>query len=208
MTGFGALLLWYLSDTPDLDMVTVAGAVLMTGLMLLTPWLAVGLGALLRGPLRRLAGVHGTLAVENARRNPRRTAATASALMVGLALVTAAGIGAASLSGMAERDAARAMASDLHVVPVDFAEIGDGTARHGVSRASPVPRRSLPQCPPASNSAPDANSVRSPSIRGRSAARAGLTVAAGHLDRLGRDGIALSRARGRLAWPAGRFAPR
>ncbi|MFI7244898.1 FtsX-like permease family protein [Streptomyces qinglanensis] len=192
VTGFGALLLWYLSDTPDLDMVTVAGAVLMTGLMLLTPWLAVGLGALLRGPLRRLAGVRGTLAVENARRNPRRTAATASALMVGLALVTAAGIGAASLSGMAERDAARAMASDLHVVPVDFAEIGDGTAR----RVARVPgAEAVTPTVPTGVELGAGRELGALAVDPRTVGRAaGLTVAAGHLDRLGRDGIALSRA--------------
>jgi putative ABC transport system permease protein len=39
-------------------------------------------------PLRRLSGVAGILARQNAMRNPRRTAATASALMIGLALVT------------------------------------------------------------------------------------------------------------------------
>jgi putative ABC transport system permease protein len=39
-------------------------------------------------PARRLGGVSGRLAVENAARNPARTARTAAALMIGLALVT------------------------------------------------------------------------------------------------------------------------
>jgi putative ABC transport system permease protein len=39
-------------------------------------------------PSARLAGVAGTLARDNARRNPQRTASTAAALMIGLALVT------------------------------------------------------------------------------------------------------------------------
>jgi putative ABC transport system permease protein len=39
-------------------------------------------------PSTRLAGAAGTLARDNARRNPQRTASTAAALMIGLALVT------------------------------------------------------------------------------------------------------------------------
>ena len=39
-------------------------------------------------PAARLAGAAGLLARDNARRNPQRTASTAAALMIGLALVT------------------------------------------------------------------------------------------------------------------------
>ena len=40
--------------------------------------------------MRKIAGVAGRLAQKNAARNPRRTATTAAALMIGLALVTTA----------------------------------------------------------------------------------------------------------------------
>ncbi|WP_326688369.1 MULTISPECIES: FtsX-like permease family protein [unclassified Streptomyces] len=134
VAGFGVTLTGALgavsaAGSGDLGIVTGAGAVLLVGLMLLAPWCAVVLAGLLRAPLRRLAGVRGTLAVENARRNPRRTAATASALMTGLMLISAATVGVTSLSHMAERDAAREATSDLRVSAVDFAEMGDGTAR-------------------------------------------------------------------------------
>ena len=46
--------------------------------------------------LPRLAGARGQLARENAMRNPRRTAATASALMIGVALVGGITVFAAS----------------------------------------------------------------------------------------------------------------
>ena len=46
----------------------------------------------------RVFGTTGRLAGENALRNPRRTGATASALMIGLALVSAVGTLAASFS--------------------------------------------------------------------------------------------------------------
>jgi putative ABC transport system permease protein len=44
--------------------------------------------AIVGRPSRRFGGVAGRLAVENAQRNPGRTASTAAALMIGLALVT------------------------------------------------------------------------------------------------------------------------
>ncbi|MDJ1138009.1 FtsX-like permease family protein [Streptomyces iconiensis] len=116
------------SDSGDLGLVTCTGGVLLVGLVLLAPRYAVLLAGLLRAPLRRLAGVRGTLAAENARRNPRRTAATASALMTGLMLISAATVGVTSLSHMAERDAAREATSDLRVSAVDFAEMSTGTA--------------------------------------------------------------------------------
>src|SRR5262249_37331836 len=57
--------------------------------------LARGLGA----PLARFQGLTGVLARENALRQPQRTAVTAAALMVGLALVVFVTIFAAGLKG-------------------------------------------------------------------------------------------------------------
>jgi len=54
--------------------------------------------ALCRSIFRRLFGTPGQLAGENALRDPRRTGATASALMIGLALVSLIGVLAASLN--------------------------------------------------------------------------------------------------------------
>jgi putative ABC transport system permease protein len=75
--------------------VTVAfmavGAVgVFLGVTILSP-LAVGLVTTVFGwPMRKVAGVAGKLAQKNAARNSRRTASTAAALMIGLALVTTA----------------------------------------------------------------------------------------------------------------------
>ena len=64
------------------------GAVLtLVGVMVLGPVLVrPALGALTR-PVARISGMTGRYAGENGRRSPKRTAATASALMVGVALV-------------------------------------------------------------------------------------------------------------------------
>jgi len=58
------------------------------GVAMLSPLLAVPAARLLTLPVERLHSMPGILAKENAMRNPRRTASTASALMIGLALVT------------------------------------------------------------------------------------------------------------------------
>jgi putative ABC transport system permease protein len=58
------------------------------GVALLAPLLVRPIATVLGWPVRRLRGAAGLLAGENARRNPRRTALTAAALMIGLALVT------------------------------------------------------------------------------------------------------------------------
>ncbi len=55
--------------------------------MLSAPFIPV-LAGILGWPATRLGGAAGTLARDNARRNPQRTASTAAALMIGLALVT------------------------------------------------------------------------------------------------------------------------
>jgi putative ABC transport system permease protein len=66
-----------------------AGAVLVIlGVSLFSPALVRPLAALSGWPLERLRRLTGRLARENAQRNPSRTAITAAALMIGLALVT------------------------------------------------------------------------------------------------------------------------
>ncbi|MFJ6436648.1 ABC transporter permease [Streptomyces sp. NPDC091416] len=60
----------------------------LIGIIILIPLLSRPVIALVRPLLRRLFGVSGKLAAQNAVRNPRRTGATASALAIGLTLVT------------------------------------------------------------------------------------------------------------------------
>jgi putative ABC transport system permease protein len=62
------------------------------GMALIAPKLVPALASTLGWPAARFGGVSGTLARENAMRNPARTASTAAALMIGLALVSAVGV--------------------------------------------------------------------------------------------------------------------
>ena len=66
-----------------------AGAfAVFVGVAMLAPVISVPVMKVLGAPFARLLGSPGRLARQNALRNPRRTAATASALMIGLALIT------------------------------------------------------------------------------------------------------------------------
>jgi putative ABC transport system permease protein len=67
----------------------LGGALLVFfGIALLSVRLVPPLAGALGWPATKIGGTAGTLARENAQRNPQRTASTASALMIGLALVT------------------------------------------------------------------------------------------------------------------------
>jgi putative ABC transport system permease protein len=72
-------------------------ALVLFGVSLYSPRLVRPLAAFIGAPLERLRGLTGRLARENSQRNPSRTAATAAALMIGLALVSFVTVFAAGL---------------------------------------------------------------------------------------------------------------
>ena len=76
-----------------------AGTLLVfIGVALLAARFARPLAWILGAPATRFGGAAGALARDNARRNPQRTASTASALMIGLALVTLVAVIAAGIT--------------------------------------------------------------------------------------------------------------
>jgi putative ABC transport system permease protein len=72
-------------------------ALVLFGVSLYSPRLVRPLAGTIGTPLERLRGLTGRLARENSQRNPSRTAATAAALMIGLALVSFVTVFAAGL---------------------------------------------------------------------------------------------------------------
>ncbi|MEU6958109.1 ABC transporter permease [Streptomyces chrestomyceticus] len=91
------------------------GAGLLTiGVFVLTPLLSRPLIAA-AGPVLRAFGISGKLARQNAVRNPRRTAATASALMIGLTLVTGLTVIAGSVQKAVDKMATDALKADYVV---------------------------------------------------------------------------------------------
>jgi putative ABC transport system permease protein len=120
-----------------------AGGVFI-GVALLSPRLVTPLASLVGRPLERLRGVPGRLARENAVRNPGRTAATAAALMIGLALVSFVAVFAAGLRGSIDESIDKTLAGDLIVSNTDgFSDIPVATVDavagvDGVEIASPI----------------------------------------------------------------------
>lgn len=82
------------------------------GVAMLGPVIARRFARVVGAPLPRLRGMSGTLARENAMRNPRRTAATASALMIGIGLVAFITVFAASAKASISTSVDRAMRTD------------------------------------------------------------------------------------------------
>ena len=70
---------------------------LFLGIAMLAPRVVRPLAAVLGWPATRIGGVAGSLARSNSMRNPGRTASTAAALMIGLALVTTVAVLASGL---------------------------------------------------------------------------------------------------------------
>ncbi|WP_326671322.1 ABC transporter permease [Streptomyces canus] len=77
-------------------------------------------------PLDRLRGVTGSLARRNALRSPRRTAATASALMIGVSVVCLFTVFGASLKATMDQTVSRSFAGDVAVSTPSFGAGGSG----------------------------------------------------------------------------------
>src|SRR5205807_10437184 len=89
------------------------------GVAVLSPLLVRPVARLLGAPLGR-RGVSGKLGRENAMRNPKRTASTAAALMIGLGLVAFVGIFAQSIKASSDRILRQTMKADYIVTSPQF----------------------------------------------------------------------------------------
>jgi putative ABC transport system permease protein len=116
---------------------------LFLGIALLAPRLVIPLARVVGWPAKRAGGVAGELAGANAVRNPRRTASTAAALMIGLTLVTVvavlgAGMNKATESAVTDQVRASYVVDGDGGLPFNAAE-GDALAAvPGVKAASHV----------------------------------------------------------------------
>ncbi|MFJ6194524.1 ABC transporter permease [Micromonospora sp. NPDC092111] len=87
----------------QIALVALGGALAFLGIVLFGPVLVPLLVRLLGRPVRLVGGAAAALAVANATRNPRRVAATATALVIGIGLVSAFVVGAGSVKVGIER---------------------------------------------------------------------------------------------------------
>ena len=84
------------------------------------PWVARPIVRVIAWPFVVLLGVIGRLARQNALRVPRRTAATASALMIGLALVAGISVLAESVKASVSEGVANELSSDFVLNAAEF----------------------------------------------------------------------------------------
>jgi putative ABC transport system permease protein len=122
VTGLGlAALLYGLFGTPSnaASLVGLGAALMFVGVAILAPLAARPLAGVIGAPVRGL-GVQGKLGRENAMRNPRRTASTASALMIGLGLVSMVAVFSASLKASFEAALEKTVKADFIVSSTSF----------------------------------------------------------------------------------------
>ena len=118
--GVGLLAVGLFGKPTNAAAVVGAGAaVTFLGVAILSPLFARPLAAWIGTPFRGRA-LPGRLGRENAMRNPRRTASTAAALMIGLGLVTFVAVAGASLKASASVALDRVIRSDFIVSTTSF----------------------------------------------------------------------------------------
>jgi putative ABC transport system permease protein len=106
--------------TAALTLAGAGAAVTVAGIVVLAPVVARPASRLLAVPVSALRRMPGTLAGRNAMRNPRRTSATAVALMVGVAVVTLFTVVAASIRATTDVGVARSFGADLAISAPSF----------------------------------------------------------------------------------------
>ena len=116
--GAGAMALGlFLENGASLSLVAAGAVGLFIGMSVLAPLIARPVARLLSTPMR---GVTGKLARENTIRQPRRTASTASALMIGVALVAFTSIFAASIKSSITDTLEGSFPADLAFASTNF----------------------------------------------------------------------------------------
>lgn len=185
--------------------VGVAFAVAIVTAAILGPLVARPLARVLGAPIARLRGMSGVLARENAARSPKRTAATALALTIGVSVVSFVLVLAQSLKVSINEVVDKAVKADYIVESKDFSGFSPAVAKAiaatpGVSHATGLRygqveldgdvKEMLAVDPAAINSVYDAN------------------IAQGRIEDLGTDGFATTdRIAAKRGWKIGDAVP-
>ncbi|WP_406220039.1 ABC transporter permease [Streptomyces decoyicus] len=123
VTGLGVAVMFYvttLKSSDDLPVAMAGSMLTLTGVIILAPLLSRPLVSLAGVVTTRLFGIGGKLAKENALRNPRRTAATASALMIGLTLITGMTVVGNSAQQAMDKMTANGLKADYKIATSTF----------------------------------------------------------------------------------------
>src|SRR6516164_5375387 len=138
--GVAALFTGLFGHPPNAFLVVGAGVLpVFLAVSVLGRTIALPLSRAIGAPLPRVKGVTGTLARENTMRNPKRTAASASALMIGVGLVAFISIFASSFKASINASIDRSFAGDFVI------NSGAGDSGGGIDPALTQRLNTLPQ---------------------------------------------------------------
>jgi len=127
--GVAALFLGLFGNTSNSALVVGIGALLVfLGVGGLSPLIARPLSRVIGAPGARMSRISGKLGRENAMRNPKRTASTAAALMIGLGLVAFVSIFAASIKSSASAALEATLKADYIVTSTSFQPFSQNVA--------------------------------------------------------------------------------
>ena len=121
LLGLALLLLGLFGDS-GLIYVGLGMAVVFLGVAVLGPIIAAPISGALGIPIQKIKGITGAIARENAMRNPKRTSATAAALMIGVALVGLITVFAASARTSVNAAIDRSMKADYVITSPGFGQ--------------------------------------------------------------------------------------
>jgi putative ABC transport system permease protein len=119
LAGVALLALGLFGDS-GLLYVGIGMGIVFLGVAVLGPTISAPISGAFGIPIQRIKGVTGHLARENAKRNPKRTSATAAALMIGVALVGLITVFAASARTSVDAAIDRSMKADYVVTSPGF----------------------------------------------------------------------------------------
>jgi putative ABC transport system permease protein len=116
------------SSGGEIVLLGLGAALAVVGIALLAPSIVGPVVHVIGAPLRRLRDLSGQLAEENAARTPRRTATTASALMIGTALIAASLVLASSITRSTDKLLDQGLVAELFVRSPGVSGIGNQTS--------------------------------------------------------------------------------
>ncbi|CAA9240309.1 MAG: ABC transporter, fused permease protein [uncultured Acidimicrobiales bacterium] len=136
LTAVGVALVLYAALATELNAAGPGAVLTIIGVVVSGPVVAKPMSRVLGAPLRA-RGMSGRLARENAMRNPRRTASTATALMLGVGVVTLFTVIGASIKSSIDDAVSQAFAGDLVISSNNFS--GSGISPDAVVAMNALP---------------------------------------------------------------------
>jgi putative ABC transport system permease protein len=196
------------SETP-VALVGGGAAIVFLGVATLGPVLARPVSRVLGTPVRWVRGTSGLLARENAARSPKRTAATASALMIGVGLVGFITVMGSSVKASVDGAITGGLTAEYAVVTGSGGQLAGGFEPALAERIAAQPEVEVVTALRVTPALVDGEATQLGSLDSRTVERTfDLDVVAGSVAELGPDGLAVAQDRAdEQGWQLGSTVP-